>query len=35
MPILPKGSGQNDTGTKQTFGAGKLGARDDGKFTPN
>jgi hypothetical protein len=35
MPRLPKGSGQDDRGTKHTFDAGQLGTRDDGKFTPN
>ena len=35
MPILPTGSGQNDTGTKHTFDAGQLGTRDDGNTTPN
>jgi hypothetical protein len=35
MPRLPKGSGQNDTGTKQPIDAGQLGTRDDGKTTLN
>ena len=35
MPILPKSSGQDDTGTKHTFGSGQLGSRDDGNTTLN
>ncbi len=35
MPILPTGSGQNDTGQKHTFDASQLGTWDDGNTTPN
>jgi hypothetical protein len=35
MPILPTGSGQNDTGTKHTVDAGQLGTRDDGEIALN
>ena len=33
MPIMPTGSGQNDTGQKHTIDAGQLGTRDTGDTT--